>query len=272
MSDVLLVGCGGGASAVLENARDSLAVRFMKINTNSSSSIPLVDDQPGTYGDEFLAWSLAVENVDAIKEAMRGMRIVVVYAVLGGGTGTGTVPVIIQCARECGCKVVSILGIPMQFESTRRERAMDAMPGIVGMSDRTLILDNEVIKRFNPNVKFRNLLVVVARIIAFSVNCMAEVMEGPFFSTFPEKAYTFAYTSDMDPSNAVSHVKEATMFATDPAYGKMIVMISSGFGPAETESIYNTVVGMTGIIPEIVKRGDKEDTKVLVFLPVRLGH
>ena len=63
----------------------------------------------------------------------------------------------------------------------------------------------------------------------------------------------------------------ATVFPTDPAYGKAIVTVSSGFGTAQLEQIFNTVVSNTGIIPEIVKRDDKEDTKVLVFLPVRLA-
>lgn len=272
MDDILLVGCGGGASSVLDDAGKNLNVRSLRINANSRSSIPLADDQQGCFGDPFLAWSLAIENVDAIRDAMRGMRIVIVFSVLGGGTGTGMVPVIIQCARDCGCRVVSVMGLPMVYEADRRSRAMEAMPGIIEKSDRTLILDLETLNRLYPNVKVRNLLPMVSRILAFSTNCMADVMEGPFFSTFPEKLYTFAYTTDLDPSNAVRHATDASMFRTDPAYGKMIIMVSSGYELAETEGIFNTVVGMTGIIPEIVKRGDKEDTKVLVFLPARLDH
>ena len=46
-------------------------------------------------------------------------------------------------------------------------------------------------------------------------------------------------------------------------------MVSSGFGTAQMESIFNTVVSMTGIVPDIVKREDGDDTKVLTFLPVQ---
>ena len=46
-------------------------------------------------------------------------------------------------------------------------------------------------------------------------------------------------------------------------------MVSSGFGTAQIESIYNTVVSMTGIIPDIVKREDADDTRVLTFIPVQ---
>ena len=59
------------------------------------------------------------------------------------------------------------------------------------------------------------------------------------------------------------------MFPVDPAFGKSVVMVSSGFGTAQMESIFNTVVSMTGIVPDIVKREDGDDTKVLTFLPVQ---
>ena len=61
---------------------------------------------------------------------------------------------------------------------------------------------------------------------------------------------------------------DSTMFETSPDFGKMIVLVSSGFGTAQVESIFYTIVSMTGIVPDIVKREDREDTKVLVFLPV----
>jgi len=46
-------------------------------------------------------------------------------------------------------------------------------------------------------------------------------------------------------------------------------MVSSNFGTAELESIMSTVAEKTGIIPDIVRRDDAEDTKVLTFLPVQ---
>ena len=126
---------------------------------------------------------------------------------------------------------------------------------------------------------------MASRSIVFAVDNLAHMMEGPFFSTFPKKIYTFAYTNDLDPSKAVTRAMDSTMFETSPDFGKMIVLVSSGFGTAQTESIYYTlvssgfgtaqtesiyytIVSMTGIVPDIVKRDDREDTKVLVFLPV----
>lgn len=271
MGDVTLFVCGGGARAVLSDATEVPDIPTVMMNSNSSSTISLVpEDMPGAYGDQYLAYSLALDNRDAILERLHGMRVVVLFSILGGGSGIGIPLGISEMARECGCKVVSVVGLPMVFERERRERALAALPQVLEYSDRVFILDMESLNRNYPDVKFVHILRMASRSTVFAVDNLAHSMEGPFFSTFPKKVYTFAYTSDMDPSKAVERATGSTMFQTSPDYGKMIVMVSSGFGTAQIESIYSTVVDMTGIIPDIVKRDDREDTKVLVFLPVQL--
>lgn len=270
VGDVLLVGCGGGAKAILDDSEGRVDLPTVLINSNDSSCIQMVDeDVEGCRGDHYLASALAMDNEEAIMSYMRGYRIVILLSMLGGGTGTGMVPVIIDCAKRCGCRVVSVLGIPMEYETDRRTRAMGSLPGIIDASDRSLILDTQSFNRMYPHIKILHVMRVTARTIAFAIRNLAEVMEGPFFSTFYARIYTIAYTTDLDPSAAVRNALDHSMFETDPTNGKMVITVSSGFGAAEIESIYNTVVAMSGIIPDIVKRDDREDTKVMVFLPVR---
>lgn len=270
MGDVILFACGGAAGHIFKEANESPDVPTVFLNVNSSSTIPLTDAEvDGARADIFLASTLVSDSKDAICARMRGMRIVIAFAVLGGGSGTGMLPEVAQYAREEGCRVVTIVGIPMEFEHERRERGMRALDDVLTISDRMFILDMEYINRIYPDVKFHHVLNKLANTIAFSVRSMAGLMEGPFFSTFSRRVYTVAYTTDMEPSKAATKALEACMFQVDAAYGKSVVMVSSGFGTAEVESIFNTVVSMTGIIPDIVRRGDGDDTKVLTFLPVQ---
>lgn len=270
MGDVMLFVCGGGARAVLSDATEAPDIPTVLMNSNSNSSIPMVpEDMPGAFGDQFLAYSLALDSSDAIRERLEGVRIVILFSMLGGGSGIGMPLGISEIAHDMGCKVVSVVGVPLIFERERRSKAMAVLPQVLEYSDRVFILDMESINRNYPDVKFKHVLRMASRSIVFAVNNLAHIMEGPFFSTFPKKIYTFAYTSDTDPSAAVTRATGSTMFETSPDFGKMIVLVSSGFGMAEMESIYNTIVNMTGIIPDIVRRDDREDTKVLVFLPVQ---
>ncbi len=270
MDDVVLVVCGGGASSVIENAEGKMDIPTFFINSSARSSIQMVpDDVEGCFGDQYLASTIAFENIDRIREIFAGKRVAMVFSVLGGGTGTGMMPVVMGCARECGCKVVSISGIPMMFEATRREKAMEALPEIISMSDRSFILDVETLNVLYPSIKFRNVLEVYSRTVAFALQNMYRTMEGPFFSMFSQRVYTFAYASDIEPVIAVSKAMENPMVETDPSAGKLILYVSSSFGTAEKESMTDAIVSMSGILPEIVKREDREDTKVLLFLSVK---
>ena len=270
MDDVVLVVCGGGASSVIENAEGKMNIPTFFINSSARSSIQMVpDDVEGCFGDQYLASTIAFENIDRIREIFTGKRVAMVFSVLGGGTGTGMMPVVMGCARECGCKVVSISGIPMMFEATRREKALEALPEIIAMSDRSFILDVETLNILYPSIKFRNVLEVYSRTVAFALQNMYRTMEGPFFSMFSQRVYTFAYASDIEPVIAVSKAMENPMVETDPSVGKLILYVSSSFGTAEKESMTDAIVSMSGILPEIVKREDREDTKVLLFLSVK---
>ncbi len=267
MGDVILFACGGAARHILDSARESPGVPVVFIDSNNGSSIQFIgDDMPDEHIDQFLAYTLAYENRNEIRRAIAGMRIAIIFAVLGGQTGTRMMPVVAQCAHTEGCRVVTIVGLPL--EEGRRGRAMAAVPEISEVSDRMIVLDMAMNSKIYPDLRIHRVMNLIANTVMFTTRNIAWLMEGPFFSTFSKKTYTVAYTTDIDPSGAVSRATDASMFDTDPSFGKMIVLVSSEFGTAQIESVYSTVVNMTGIIPDIVKRKDREDTKVLVFLPV----
>ncbi len=222
-----------------------------------------ISDDPG------LSTPIAFGNMDAIRERIRGLRAVFTFSVLGGFSGTESTLDVATVAREEGCKVVSFVGIPMQFENERRQRAFEALDDILDVTDRLVIFDmGAVVSGASGNPKFRQFIKVSEYATIYALECLAQLIEGPFFSTFVEKVYTFSYMVDMDPAVAVDSALGASVFPTDPALAKIIVFVSSDFGPAQTERIFDTVVSKTGITPDIVKREDRDDTRVAVFLPV----
>ena len=266
MDDILMVCCGGGIHHIMEPYMDRFSSELIFINKD--------DGSPGSSRD----WGscpcpdnvsfLNLDDAEGIGTRMRGKRVVFVLSILGGDTGLNMMHHVIGVARDHGCSVVSLVGVPMKFEEGRRGRAMDALPELVVQSDRLFILDVDTI--FNMNIHRRShfLFNAIDSSISFAAHGLYDAMEGPFFSTFTQKVYTFAYSSELDPADAVNKALDSTMFESDPAGGKLIVLVGSGFGRAEVDSVYGTVVGMSGIMPDIVKRSDCEDTKVLVFLPV----
>ncbi|MDO5862162.1 MAG: hypothetical protein Q4Q58_05165 [Thermoplasmata archaeon] len=265
VGDAILFACGGAACHVVgEHRPEGMPV------------VQLNPETPREFREEVfagIARDLARGAVDDVEFMLEDMRVVFVYTVLGGDMGAVLQAEVADRAHRHGCKVVTVAGIPLEVGTERRERAIAALDGTVVSSDRVLVLDGyNVAQLVDDNVRrIDSIFRASAHVMESMLDNLAQLVEGPFFSTFPEKVYTFSHVSDMEPARAVARAMEATAFPTDPAYGKMIVTVSAAFGPAQLEQIFETVVESTGIMPDIVKRDDREDTKVLVFLPVRLG-
>ncbi|MBR7124773.1 MAG: hypothetical protein IKC93_07930 [Candidatus Methanomethylophilaceae archaeon] len=241
MNDVILVTCGSSAGSILSNAGESF-------------DIPLVYSESGSD----------------MSDVIKGYRVVAVFALLGGISGTADAESILQCARRLGSRTVSILGLPMEFESDRRERALESLDSISELSDRMFMMDEGMLLKLYPDIKVRRLFPMVAHTMTFTIRTLMDMVRGPFFSTFYEKAYTFAYVVDMDPVGAVERAMDSSMFETDPELAKTIVAVSSTFGQAEVDAANSIIARMTGIVPDIVKRRDSEDARILVFLSVLL--
>ena len=268
--DLVLVVCGGAAVRIVRDNRRNIPLEPLYIDSNDkNSSLDLVSEGEDCRGDEDLSFMFALDNADAIRSVLEGKRIAFIFSMLGGGAGTGMVPVLINLAQSCGCRAVCILGLPWQLEPDRRRKAVEALGEEMMDADRLLLLDIDMIPKIYPDVRLDIIMTQISHSVSFAIANLADMADGPFFSTFSQKMYTFAYTSDMDPDAAVEKAMDATMFETDPTEGKVIVTVSSGFGDSECEMVFDKIVSMSGIIPEIVKRTDAEDTKVLVFIPVK---
>jgi cell division protein FtsZ len=87
----------------------------------------------GTGGDPSLGALSAQESAEQIKAVCTHADLVFVTAGLGGGTGTGSAPVVAQIAREAGALTVGVVTKPFSFEGTRRQRA--AEEGLGGLRE-----------------------------------------------------------------------------------------------------------------------------------------
>ena len=64
----------------------------------------------------------AKESISEIRDYLRGADMVYLTAGMGGGTGTGAIPIIAQTAKEMGILTVAVVTKPFMFEGARRMR------------------------------------------------------------------------------------------------------------------------------------------------------
>jgi cell division protein FtsZ len=97
----------------------------------------------GTGSNPELGREAALESQAAIQAVGGSTTMIIVCAGLGGGTGSGVVPVLLETVRAHGALTVAVLTLPFDFEGTRRtQQAMDALEKIRSSTDAILVFEN----------------------------------------------------------------------------------------------------------------------------------
>jgi cell division protein FtsZ len=85
-----------------------------------------------------------LEDIEMIREALKGSDMVFITAGLGGGTGTGGAPVIAEVARELGALTVAIVTKPFHFEGKKRMRqAEEGLANLRMTADALITIPNQ---------------------------------------------------------------------------------------------------------------------------------
>jgi cell division protein FtsZ len=82
----------------------------------------------GAGGDPSVGQAAAEESAQEIRDALQGADMVFLTAGMGGGTGTGSIPVAARISRELGAVTIAIVTTPFSFERGRRQ--MNARNGL----------------------------------------------------------------------------------------------------------------------------------------------
>lgn len=144
---IKVMGIGGGGNNALNHiARSGLVgVEFVGANTDmahlqtSEADVRVVLGKELTRGlgagaDPDVGMKAAKESREEIRQLLDGADMVFLTAGMGGGTGTGSTPVIAEVAKEMGVLVVAVVTRPFSFEG--RKRLMQAKAGIENLKDK----------------------------------------------------------------------------------------------------------------------------------------
>ena len=152
-----VIGCGGaGGNAVnrmigaglrgvefivantdMQALAQSLAPTRIQIGVNTTRGL-------GSGGDPTTGRRSAEEDEAAISDAVTDADMVFITAGMGGGTGTGSAPVVARLARQAGALTVAVVTKPFMFEGRRRLRQADeGLAELRAEVDTLLVIPNE---------------------------------------------------------------------------------------------------------------------------------
>ena len=122
----------------------------------------------------------AEESEDEIRNALDGADMVFVTCGLGGGTGTGSAPVIARLAKKAGALTIAVATMPFSAEGLRRrENAEKGLEKLQGAADTVIVIPNDKLLDVAPNLPLNKAFLVADEILGRAVKGITELITKP---------------------------------------------------------------------------------------------
>jgi len=135
---IRVVGVGGGGSNAVDRMIEENigGVEFIAMNTDgqalmrsrANNRLRLGDRTTrglGAGGDPKIGEKAGEESIEEMASLLEGSDMVFITAGMGGGTGTGAIPLVAEVARDLGALTIGVVTKPFSFEAAHRYRASE---------------------------------------------------------------------------------------------------------------------------------------------------
>jgi cell division protein FtsZ len=188
---IKVVGCGGGGGNAVNNMILSAlkGVKFIVANTDSQDIQKSLAEHKIQIGEKLtkglgaganpeIGRSAAMESVDQIRAALEGSDMVFITAGMGGGTGTGSAPVVAEVAKELGALTVGVVTKPFYFEGKRRlEQAEAGTRALADVVDSIITIPNDrLLQLAAKKASFSDMLKKADEVLYYAVKGIADLI------------------------------------------------------------------------------------------------
>jgi cell division protein FtsZ len=133
----------------------------------------------GAGGYPEVGMNAAMENKAELKELVSGIDLVFLTCGLGGGTGTGSLPVIARLAKEEGAIVIACVTLPFKLEGARMVKAEEGLAKLREVCDTVIVIENQKLLKFAGNLPLKKAFAVADELIATMIKGITETIMEP---------------------------------------------------------------------------------------------
>lgn len=184
---------GGGGNVVAEIAQRVSKADFMAANTDAQALKHITKTlKTFAFGAELtqgLGCGMSVElgekaaaaEKEKIKKTLEGQDICVFVATLGGGTGSGAVPVFADVARELKNLTIGIFTMPFAFEGEKRKQIAEAaLQKVAPLLNAYIVIPNErIFGIIDKKTPLKDALSLVNKRLAATLEGFIETLFSP---------------------------------------------------------------------------------------------
>lgn len=247
-----IIGLGGGGSTIInEIAQEIPKVSFIAANTDlralqkiKSPCQKFVFGQELTQGlgtgmDVQLGEKAALSQIDKIKRLFNKTDLVILIACLGGGTGSGALPVFALAAKNQGSKILGIFTFPFKFEGEKKmniakQSLEKALPHLHG----TIVINNEnIFKLVDKKTPLKEALSTINKNLTKSIGSLIQIFSTPGFINIdfidlktilegPEKkAYLNSQISENEQAEKIAQtILKNPLYLEPPQFPKKVLL------------------------------------------------
>mgnify|MGYP001570049102 CR=1 FL=1 len=190
---ILVVGAGGAGNNTMSRlmetgieGAETIAVNTDAqdlLYTNAQRKILIGRELTGGLGAGSIPQvgeEAARESENELKENLQGADIVFITCGLGGGTGTGSAPVIANIAQDTGALTVGVVTFPFSMEGMRRRgNAEMGLEKLRKYADTVIVIPNDRLLDIAPNLPLSAAFKVADEILVRAVKGITELITKP---------------------------------------------------------------------------------------------
>ena len=121
----------------------------------------------------------AQESMIEIKQSMKLADMVFVCAGMGGGTGTGSAPVVAQVAKDTGSIVIGTVTMPFKNERARVDKAEYGLRQLRQVCDTVIVIDNNRLVQIAGNLPVQQAFAVANDLVSTMIKGIVETISVP---------------------------------------------------------------------------------------------
>lgn len=190
---IKVVGCGGAGTNTISRCFEAGINGADLISINTDAQHLLLANSPykiliGRHLTRGLgAGSLPQIGGEAAKESEQDIRnsivpadMVFITCGLGGGTGTGSAPIVAQIAREAGALTIGVVTMPFHVEGQiRMDNAENGLKALREACDTVIVIPNDKLLEIVPNLAINAAFKVADEVLMRSIKGITEMITMP---------------------------------------------------------------------------------------------
>jgi cell division protein FtsZ len=134
----------------------------------------------GAGGDPEVGKKAALESIETIKDVIKGTDLLIITGGMGGGTGTGAIPVIAEVAKKMGIMVMAIVTKPFKSEGEHKSRiAEQGISELKKNIDSIIVIPNEKLVELYSNSTSKEAYQAADNVLIETITGITQIIVTP---------------------------------------------------------------------------------------------